>query len=871
MKKVLFSFVSFLLASSAMQAQTTLISQGFESGPSTGWSYSTNPAAFSVGSDIWDTLTSLSGVTSMPTDATHFWGVQDLENSNGGTATGDSGTISFASYTIPANTDVSVSFDYDVVGFDSGDDVDYEVFENGTSKGIVNLVIGASNGGTSKSGTESISITAGTDSVSVKLYITQNGGSDFAGFDNFKVTSVPACCPIAAAPTPTNDSSDVISVFSNTYTDLTGTNFNPNWGQSTVVDANFQIQGNNTIKYSNLNYQGIEFAVSNDVSAMEYLHVDIWSKTSTALKIYTISQDPGSPSVETPYTINVPTTGWLSLDIPLSAFAPVNMNNLIQFKFDGNGEFFMDNLFFYKIPQASTPAPDPTRAASNVISVFSDAYTDISGTNFNPNWGQSTVVDASFQIQGNNTIQYSNLNYQGIELAVSNDVSAMEYLHVDIWTATSTALKIYMISTGPVETPYTITVPTSGWLSLDIPLSAFGPVNMTDIIQFKFDGNGKFWMDNLYFYKLPTYQIGAITSTDSLGLPDSLNMECYTMGTVFTGDFDGNAGISFYMMDATGGVNVFNFRDVSNYVVKDGDSLLVKGAIKSYNGLLELVADSIIVLDSNKTYPNPRLVTALDGSTESEFIELKSVHLADASQWPAAGNSNNVAVITQAGDTLLMRIDGDAGIDSISPGCQFNITGVGAQYDRSSPYTSGYQIFPRKATDIKNVNSVIDQTVANISDDGGDISWTSVTGATSWNIGWAKGMASIAPTDFALGIATNPYTISGLSADTNTHYHVWIQDVCGQNMGQWDGPVMFSADVTSIDELASGRVLIAFPNPNNVGSVRLNRVTDVVIRNLLGQPVIVKTNTDEIDINELSSGIYLLESAEGDTVKLIVE
>jgi hypothetical protein len=33
----------------------------------------------------------------------------------------------------------------------------------------------------------------------------------------------------------------------------------------------------------------------------------------------------------------------------------------------------------------------------------------------------------------------------------------------------------------------------------------------------------------------------------------------------------------------------------------------------------------------------------------------------------------------------------------------------------------------------------------------------------------------------------------------------------------------------------------------------------------------VKTNTDEIDINELSSGIYLLEAAEGDTIKLIVE
>jgi hypothetical protein len=378
-------------------------------------------------------------------------------------------------------------------------------------------------------------------------------------------------------------------------------------------------------------------------------------------------------------------------------------------------------------------------------------------------------------------------------------------------------------------------------------------------------------MDNLYLYKLPTYSIGTVSTTDSLGMPDSLDLDCYVAGTVFTGDYDGNAGISFYMMDNTGGINVFNFRDVSDYVVNDGDSILVKGSIKSYNGLLELVADSIIVLDSNKTYSAAKVVSTLDASTESEFIELKSVHLADASQWPSSGNSNNVDIITQAGDTLLMRIDGDAGIDSISPGCQFNITGVGAQYDRSSPYTSGYQIFPRKATDIKNVNSVIDQTVANISDDGGDVSWTSITGASSWNIGWAKGMASIAPTDSVMGIATNPYTISGLSADTNTHYHVWIQDVCGQSMGQWDGPVMFSADVTSIDELASGRVLIAFPNPNNVGSVRLNRVTDVIIRNLLGQPVIVKTNTDEIDINELSSGIYLLEAAEGDTIKLIVE
>jgi len=91
MKKLIFSILGVLVATIAIQAQTILTSQSFESGPSTGWSYTTNPAAFSVGTDIWDTVTTLSSVTTMPTDATHFWGVQDLANGNGGTATGDSG------------------------------------------------------------------------------------------------------------------------------------------------------------------------------------------------------------------------------------------------------------------------------------------------------------------------------------------------------------------------------------------------------------------------------------------------------------------------------------------------------------------------------------------------------------------------------------------------------------------------------------------------------------------------------------------------------------------------------------------------------------------------------------------------------------
>lgn len=153
-----------------------------------------------------------------------------------------------------------------------------------------------------------------------------------------------------------------------------------------------------------------------------------------------------------------------------------------------------------KPAEPSAAAPVPTRIDSNVISVFSDTYTDIAGVDFNPGWGQSTVVK-SIQIKGNNTYRYNGLNYQGIDLNGTNSVSEMEYLHVDIWSANSTALNVFLISSGPVETPSAIVTPTAGWLSVDISLTDFTPVDLNDIIQLKFDGNGDIFMDNLYFYK----------------------------------------------------------------------------------------------------------------------------------------------------------------------------------------------------------------------------------------------------------------------------------------------------------------------------------------------------------------------------------
>ena len=309
--------------------------------------------------------------------------------------------------------------------------------------------------------------------------------------------------PASAAPTPpARRAADVISIFSDAYAQRAGTDFNPNWGQSTVVTT-APIGGSSTLIYSNLNYQGTSFADSIDATAMEYLHVDVWTEDATSVNFYCISPGPA----EKAYPFTIESGVWKSYDIPLTHFVgTVDLLDIIQFKVDGTGgsTVYFDNIYFYReaptSPPTAAPTP-PTRDPERVISIFSDAYTSLENTNFNPNWGQSTVV-ATVDIGGNNTLKYSNFNYQGTQFEHAIDASSMGYLHVDMWTIDATQVKIYPISPGN-EKAYSLPITQGEWVSYDIPLTKFSDVvDLTDIIQFKFDGTGgsTIYLDNIYFY-----------------------------------------------------------------------------------------------------------------------------------------------------------------------------------------------------------------------------------------------------------------------------------------------------------------------------------------------------------------------------------
>jgi len=195
--------------------------------------------------------------------------------------------------------------------------------------------------------------------------------------------------------------------------------------------------------------------------------------------------------------------------------------------------------------------------------------------------------------------------------------------------------------------------------------------------------------------------VNSFNGMNQNGVVDSLGVYKWIKGIVTSIDFDGNSGYVFYMEDSTDGINIYSPTDLNNYTSPlMGDSLLVYGQVGQFQGLTQLVIDSLILINQNNTLPIPSIETILDESTESELIKLSGFNVIDPSQWPSTGSSSNVD-ITNGTDTIVMRIDYDTDIDgSAIPSGTFDVIGLGSQYDFSSPYNDGYQILPRGLDDL---------------------------------------------------------------------------------------------------------------------------------------------------------------------------
>ncbi len=427
--------------------------------------------------------------------------------------------------------------------------------------------------------------------------------------------------PTTNAPTPTHLQANVVSIFSDSYTNI-ATNLNPNWGQSGSVNPNFTVTtGNNILAYTNFNYQGTDVTATN-LSAMEYLHVDVWSNAnpgSTILKVSPISNAGGAS--EFLVTINHVQGQWYSVDIPKSAFTGMTWTNVYQMKFAANGpgstvpaDFYFDNIYFWKtavdpsadatlsdlkvdgttiagfgstiqnynyelltgttvIPQItsvtttnpsatyvitqatalpgsatvavtssnssvtntytinfvltgpSTNAPTPpNRATSDVISLFSDAYTNIPVTEWSTPWDDSNFQD--IVLSGNNIKKINFGNFLGVQLANYVDATSMTHFHMDYYIEAGVNLvgKVlnpkwsnHAAQAGETSALLLTHLPTTtgSWVSIDVPLTSFGGAQSREALyQFLITSNlGSVYVDNIYLHKNTVLSNDSFAST----------------------------------------------------------------------------------------------------------------------------------------------------------------------------------------------------------------------------------------------------------------------------------------------------------------------------------------------------------------------
>ncbi|MCA9555605.1 MAG: Ig-like domain-containing protein, partial [Myxococcales bacterium] len=198
-----------------------------------------------------------------------------------------------------------------------------------------------------------IALAVGTTVITAQL-----AGVDAAGALTVEVT-LPSV-PSTAAPTPTVPSGDVISLYSNAYTNVTVDTWSAVWDSADVVDA--QIAGDDAKLYTNLAFAGIEFTSAPvDASAMTHFHMDIWTPNSTVFRVKLVDFGTdgafgGGDDTEHELTFDGASTPalvtgtWMSLEIPFTDFVNLaNRGHLAQLIIVGStSTVYVDNVYFHR-------------------------------------------------------------------------------------------------------------------------------------------------------------------------------------------------------------------------------------------------------------------------------------------------------------------------------------------------------------------------------------------------------------------------------------------------------------------------------------------------------------------------------------------
>lgn len=366
-------------------------------------------------------------------------------------------------------------------------------------------------------------------------------GSPTAYLDNvyfYKIPPPPG--PTVSAATPTNPAGSVISLFSNAFTNRPNTNWSTDWDQADVTDVT--IGSDNLKKYSNLVFAGIEPATPVNGSAMTHFNFDLWTPTlvsgTSTFKVKLVDWGAGGTfgggddtehelTFSTTSTPALATGSWVRFKIPLASFTGMTgRTSIAQLIISGSlGTVFLDNIFF-SVDAPTVAAPTPTYPAGDVISLFSNAYTNQSVNTWSADWDSADLADV--QIAGNDVKKYSNLVFSGIEFTSATvNATAMTHFSFDLWTpepiSDASAFKVKLVDFGAnnsyngpgagddkehelvFSTTSTPALSAGNWITFNIPLSQFTGLttrgNLAQLIFVSAPSARTAFIDNVLFHK----------------------------------------------------------------------------------------------------------------------------------------------------------------------------------------------------------------------------------------------------------------------------------------------------------------------------------------------------------------------------------
>ncbi len=227
------------------------------------------------------------------------------------------------------------------------------------------------------------------------------------------------------------------------------------------------------------------------------------------------------------------------------------------------------------------------------------------------------------------------------------------------------------------------------------------------------DDSGAVTIGSTQKYLGGTTTISAIRVNDGNGLNTYIGTPVRVRGIVTAGDtlFTG-FNTDIFIQDATGGVNIYK-SGLTLY--PDGQDLTVEGTINHFNGKLEITTPNMTITDNGAgAMPAPVVLAPGDAFNESNEgllavitgvdFDASGTFVADDSAYTFNSTSNYLIYVDKDNENI---------VGQSIPGTVVNVQGIMSQYKSGSPYTSGYQLIPRYASDLNYTISVKNDELIN--------------------------------------------------------------------------------------------------------------------------------------------------------------